>query len=263
MRVSLLILGSGTSQGVPTIGCTCDTCNSDDLRDRRLRPSALFLAGDKKILIDTSSDFRQQMLRSSIHRIDAVLYTHHHFDHIGGLDDLRQYNHLQGGAMQIYGLQETLDELRITFRYAFGAAKQEGGGLPSADLHAVNPDAPLQIDDVTVTPIPAMHGNMPVLGYRIGTIAYLTDTNHIPDPSYALLKDLDVLILDALRHRPHPTHFTLEEAVDTAQRIGARRTFFTHIAHNIQHERDSQLLPETMEFSYDGLLITSETHRND
>ncbi|MBR9978747.1 MAG: MBL fold metallo-hydrolase [Bacteroidetes bacterium] len=263
MRVSLLILGSGTSQGVPAIGCTCDTCHSDDLRDRRLRPSALFLAGDKKFLIDTSSDFRQQMLRSSTHRIDAVLYTHHHFDHIGGLDDLRQYNFLQGGAMRIYGLQETLDELRITFRYAFGSAMQEGGGLPSADLHVVDQDSPLQIDDVTVTPIPVMHGNMPVLGYRIGNIAYLTDTNNIPASSYALLKDLDVLILDALRHTPHPTHFTLGQAIETAHRIGARRTFFTHIAHNIQHERDSRLLPETMEFSYDGLLITSETHHND
>jgi phosphoribosyl 1,2-cyclic phosphate phosphodiesterase len=262
-RVTLLILGSGTSQGVPTIGCKCETCQSGDLRDRRLRPSALFSVGPKRILIDTSSDFRQQMLRSRIDRIDAVFYTHHHFDHIGGFDDLRQYNHLQGEAMRLHGLQETLDELRITFRYAFGSATQEGGGLPRTELIAVDADSPVLVGDIPVQPIPALHGTMPVLGYRIGDVAYITDTNHIPDTSLALLDDLDVLVLDALRHREHPTHFTLEQAVATAGQIGARKTFFTHIAHNIHHERDSALLPENMEFSYDGLLITSEETRND
>ncbi|MFZ1729290.1 MAG: MBL fold metallo-hydrolase [Bacteroidota bacterium] len=263
MKVSILMLGSGTSQGVPAIGCRCETCRSNDARDTRMRPSILFSIGTTTILVDTSSDFRQQMLRHSVHRIDAVLYTHHHFDHIGGFDDLRQYNYLQKSAMRVYGLEETLEELRTTFRYAFGGAAQMGGGVPSAILSAVAGGTNFEIDAVEITPIPVMHGVLPILGYRIGDTAYVTDTNHIPERSFALLENLDVLILDALRHEDHPTHFNLEEAIAAARRIGARRTYFTHIAHNILHGRDSRLLPENMEFSYDGLLITSDRDSHD
>ncbi len=263
MKTSLLVLGSGTSQGVPAIGCLCETCRSSDPRDARLRPSVLFSVGETTLLVDTSSDFRQQMLRTGIRHIDAVLYTHHHFDHIGGFDDLRQFNFLQKSPMRVYGLEETLDELRVTFRYAFGAARQTGGGLPSAELHAVDGGAPFSVDSITVTPIPVMHGVLPILGYRIGDMAYITDTNEIPERSFSLLEGLDVLVLDALRHKAHPTHFNLEEAIDIARRIGARRSYFTHIAHNILHARDSTLLPETMEFSYDGLLISTEPSGHD
>jgi phosphoribosyl 1,2-cyclic phosphate phosphodiesterase len=263
MKTSLLVLGSGTSQGVPAIGCRCETCRSSDPRDARLRPSVLVTAGETTLLIDTSSDFRQQMLRAGILKIDAVLYTHHHFDHIGGFDDLRQYNFLQKSAMRAYGLRETLDELQLTFRYAFGGARQSGGGVPSAELHAIEGGLPFTVDAVTVTPIPVMHGVLSILGYRIGDVAYITDTNEIPAKSCALLEGLDVLVLDALRHKEHPTHFSLEEAIETARRIGARRTFFTHIAHNILHARDTALLPDTMEFSYDGLLITAEPPGHD
>jgi phosphoribosyl 1,2-cyclic phosphate phosphodiesterase len=263
MRVSLLMLGSGTSQGVPAIGCRCDTCRSADPRDTRLRPSVLFSVGDISLLVDTSSDFRQQMLRGGILRLDGVLYTHHHFDHIGGFDDLRQYNFLQKSQMRLYGLDETLDELRVTFRYAFGEVLQEGGGVPNAELSRVEGGVPFVVGGVEVLPIPVMHGVLPVLGYRIGDVAYVTDTNHIPESSFPLLRDLDVLVLDALRHHAHPTHFSLEEAIATARRIGARRTYFTHIAHNIMHARDSALLPDDMEFSYDGLFITSERGHND
>ncbi len=260
MTVTLLVLGSGTSQGVPAIGCRCDTCRSSDPRDNRLRPSVLLSVDGINILIDTSSDFRQQMLRYGVTRIDAVLYTHHHFDHIGGFDDLRQYNFLQKQAMQLYGLEETLEEIRLTFRYAFGGARQSGGGLPSAHMHPVLGGETFTAGGIPVMPIPVMHGVLPILGYRIGDIAYLTDLNAIPADSYPLLENLDVLVLDALRHRAHPTHYSLEEAVEAARRIGARRTLFTHIAHNIHHERDSALLPDEMEFLYDGMMITSMQH---
>lgn len=257
MTVSLRMLGTGTSQGVPAIGCTCETCRSADPRDVRLRPSVLFTAGNTSLLVDTSSDFRQQMLRHLVPRIDAVLYTHHHFDHIGGFDDLRQYNYIQQSPMRLYGLRETLEEIRVTFRYAFGEARQPGGGVPSALLHDIEGGLPFDVDGVSILPIPVMHGILPILGYRIGDVAYITDTNRIPESSFALLEGLDVLVLDALRHHGHPTHFSLEESIGTARRIGARRTYFTHIAHNIMHARDSALLPDDMEFSYDGLFITS------
>jgi phosphoribosyl 1,2-cyclic phosphate phosphodiesterase len=228
----------------------------------RLRPSVLIRVNSVQLLIDTSSDFRQQMLRHRITQIDGVLYTHHHFDHIGGFDDLRQYNYLQNGSMPVYGLDETLEEIRMTFRYAFGAARQEGGGLPSAQLCPVAPGVPFQVSGVDVLPIPVMHGILPILGYRIGTVAYITDTNDIPDASVTMLQDLDILVLDALRHKVHPTHYSLDEAIAMAKRIGARRTLFTHIAHNIMHGRDCALLPENMEFSYDGQEVMSQQEQS-
>ncbi|MDX9757953.1 MAG: MBL fold metallo-hydrolase [Bacteroidota bacterium] len=263
MTVSLRLLGTGTSQGVPAIGCDCDTCRSTDARDTRLRPSALFTVGAVSLLIDTSSDFRQQMLRHGITRIDAVLYTHHHFDHIGGFDDVRQFNYLQQSSMPCYGRAETLEEIRQTFRYAFSAGQQEGGGVPSAVLNPVVEGQPFRVAGVEITPIPVRHGMLPILGYRVGNVAYLTDTNGIPETSMSLLAGLDVLVLDALRHRAHPTHFSLTEAIDVARGIGARRTYFTHIAHTIMHARDSALLPDDMEFSYDGLSLVSEWDHHD
>lgn len=260
-HVDICMLGTGTSQGVPAIGCTCPTCHSQDPRDRRLRPSAFISADDTHLLIDVSSDFRQQALTHGITRIDAVLLTHHHFDHIGGFDDLRQFNYLQRGPVHIYGLQESLDELRATFRYAFGQTLQEGGGVPQVVLHAVNPGVPFTVGGVTVLPLVVMHGIMPVLAFRVGPVAYVTDTNHIPDDTCAALADLDVLVLDALRHERHPTHFSLTESIAMARRIGARRTWFTHIAHNIMHERDATLLAPGMAFAYDGLRI--RTHEGD
>ncbi|MCZ7555560.1 MAG: MBL fold metallo-hydrolase [Bacteroidia bacterium] len=258
MSVSLRMLGTGTSQGVPAIGCDCETCTSADDRDRRLRPSVLFSVDGINLLVDTSSDFRQQMLRHRVPAIHAVLYTHHHFDHIGGFDDLRQYNFIQSMPMPLYGMQETLDELSVTFRYAFGHAKQVGGGLPVVEKHTVDGAQDFFIAGVRVVPLPALHGRMSVLGYRIGRVAYLTDVSEIPASTLERLSGLDVLVLDALRHRAHPTHLSLQQAIGIAENIAASRTYFTHIAHNIKHERDSVLLPETMEFSYDGLLITSD-----
>lgn len=257
-HVDICLLGTGTSQGVPAIGCTCPTCHSQDPRDRRLRPSAFITAGDVHLLVDVSSDFRQQALTHGISHIDAVLLTHHHFDHIGGFDDLRQFNYLQRGPVHIYGLEESLAELRATFRYAFGPVLQEGGGVPQVVLHAVEPGTPLIIGGVTVLPLLVMHGIMPVLAWRVGPVAYVTDTNDIPDDSIEALADLDVLVLDALRHERHPTHFSLSEAIAMAQRIGARHTWFTHIAHNIMHARDSMLLAADMAFAHDGLRIHAQ-----
>jgi phosphoribosyl 1,2-cyclic phosphate phosphodiesterase len=255
--VELLVLGSGTSQGVPAIGCTCDTCRSDDPRDHRLRPSVYVSSGETRILVDVSSDFRQQALRHAIGRIDAVVQTHHHFDHIGGFDDLRQFNYIQDGPVHLHGMESTLAEIRTTFRYAFGHNIQEGGGVPSVRLHEIDAGVPFRVGGIDVMPLRVMHGILPILAFRFGSVAYVTDTNHIPEESIAALQGLDVLVLDALRHQPHPTHFSLEEAIGMARRIGARRTWFTHIAHSIMHARDEAMLPEGMAFAYDGLRITS------
>lgn len=254
--VKLTILGSGTSQGVPAIGCKCETCTSDDPRDSRTRPSAMFSINGSNFLIDTSADFRVQALRHDIMNLDAVLYTHHHFDHIGGFDDIRSYNFLQGGPVNIYGMERTLNELKTTFRYAFGAAEQEGGGIPQVNLHAI-PDTPgsIHIAGIDIDIIPVLHVSLRVLGFRAGTIAYVTDASDIPQASFDRLQGLDVLVLNALRHQSHPTHYNLEESIATAGRIGARRTYFTHMAHDIKHGRDSALLPDGIAFAYDGLVI--------
>lgn len=251
---TVTVLGSGTSSGVPTIGCRCATCLSDDPRDKRLRPSLLVQSATTTIAIDTSSDFRQQMLRHNICALDAVVYTHHHFDHIGGFDDIRAYNFFLNRAMSIYLMEETFAELRRTFIYAFETPKQIGGGVPIVNTHIIDSE-PFAIGDITCVPIPMMHGSLRVNGYRIDNFAYCTDTNNIPDSSLALLQGLDTLILDALRYHEHPTHFTVEQAIEIAQRIGARKTYFTHIAHNIRHAELDSALPENMALSYDGLTI--------
>lgn len=256
--VDMCMLGTGTSQGVPAIGCTCPTCLSQDPRDHRLRPSAMVTVGGVHLLIDVSSDFRQQALSHSITRIDALLLTHHHFDHIGGFDDLRQFNYLQRGPVHIYGLEASLTELRATFRYAFGAATQEGGGVPHAELHPIEPGVPFDVQGVTVLPLLVMHGAMQVLAFRVGPVAYVTDTNFIPDETITALAGSDILVLDALRHESHPTHYSLSESIAVALRIRARQTWFTHIAHNIMHARDSALLGPDMAFAYDGLRLRSQ-----
>lgn len=250
MRATLL--GTGTSTGVPLIGCRCPVCTSDDPRNRRLRPSMMLEVGGAVILIDTSSDFRQQALRFGIPRIDAVLFTHMHADHILGLDDLRIYNFRQRASIPCFGSEETLAALRRTFRYAFEEVS-EGGGVPSIDLVAV--DGPFEAAGHSITPVPLFHGSLLVYGYRIGEFAYLTDCNRIPEKSWPLLEGLDVLVLDGLRYRPHSTHFNVEQALEAAAKIGARRTLLTHIAHEIDHTAPRFPLPEGVEFGYDGLVF--------
>ncbi len=253
--LEVTVIGSGTSSGVPQIGCDCAVCTSTDPRNRRLRPSLrlTFAApGGQQavILVDTSTDLRQQALRHGIHRLDAILFTHAHADHVFGLDDVRSYNFRQGAAIPCFGSEETLGRIRRTFAYIFEAG-QEGGGKPSLDLFAVR--EPFDLLGLRVLPIPVFHGSLEVFGYRIGTFAYVTDCSRIPDSSFGLLRGVETLILDALRYRPHPTHFSVEEALEAAERIGAKRTFLTHINHEIDHGNPQVPLPPGVEFGYDGL----------
>ena len=226
------MLGSGTSTGVPVVGCGCAVCTSDDPRNRRLRPGVRIDLEGGTIVVDTSPDFREQALRHRIGRVDAVLYTHPHADHVFGLDDLRVFNFLQRSSIPCYGSETTIARLRQIFSYVFEEG-QEGGGKPRIDLEVVA--EPFEVLGERVVPVPVWHGTMPVFGYRIGPFALVTDVNRIPEESFERLEGLDLLILSALRHRPHPTHFTVAEAIEIAARIGAKRTVLTHIAHEVDH----------------------------
>jgi phosphoribosyl 1,2-cyclic phosphate phosphodiesterase len=210
-----------------------------------------------RVIIDTSSDFRAQMLAHSVLEIDGVVYTHHHFDHIGGFDDLRPYAFRRGAAVPVYAMAETIGVLRSTFPYAFGLVESTGASIPNVELHTITED-PFSVGDIDILPIPLRHGQrMRVNGYRIGAVAYCTDTNHIPASSMQLLEGLDVLILDGLRWEPHPTHFMIEESLEIIDRLRPKRTYLTHIAHQILHAIDSEKLPPSVQFCYDGLVITA------
>lgn len=248
----MTFLGTGTSTGVPVLACDCAVCRSPDPRDHRLRPSVLLEWDGASVLIDTSTDLREQGLRVGLTRLDAVLLTHAHADHIFGLDEIRQFNWRQRGPVPVFGSAETLTALRRTFWYVFDDV-EAGGGKPSITTHAV--EAPFPLLGRAVVPVPLFHGNLPILGFRIGAFAYLTDASRIPDASRDLLDGLDVLVLNALRPRPHPTHFSLEEAVAEAARIGARRTLFTHMGHEMPHEAISASLPAGVELAWDGRVV--------
>lgn len=252
--MKITVLGSGTSTGVPLVGCSCQTCLSTDSRDKRLRPSILVESDTTTVVIDTSADFRYQMLRENVQKIDAVVFTHHHFDHIGGFDDLRAFNFMLRKALPIYLMQETMDNLERTFIYAFTDTGQKGGGVPVVVQHIID-TATFTVGDIDFMPIPMLHGKMRVNGYRIGNFAYCTDTNFISEESFALLHNLDILILDALRYEAHTTHFNVDQALAVAQRIGARQTYFTHIAHNIKHDDLESRLPPGVAICYDGLQL--------
>lgn len=246
------MLGSGTSTGIPVVGCGCAVCTSRDPRDRRLRPGLRLDLAAGTVVVDTSPDFRQQALEFGVERVDAVLYTHSHADHVFGLDDLRIFNFRQRAAIPCYGSPQTMRRLRQIFSYVFEEC-QEGGGKPRLEL--VDVEAPFELLGETVVPIPVWHGEMPVYGYRIGGFAVVTDVNRIPEESYARLAGVDTLVLSALRYTPHSTHFTVEEAIGVAERIGARRTLLTHIAHEIEHGRPRVALPTGVEFGYDGCVV--------
>lgn len=255
MRVTFL--GTGTSTGVPVVGCDCGTCRSDDVRDRRWRPSVhLQLDGGPSVLVDASPDLRAQALRFNVDRIDLILLTHGHADHMLGLDDVRVYNFRQGGAIPCYGAARTLADVRRMFAYVFDPATPRGGGLPQFELWPLS--GPFSVAGRTFVPVPLRHGALPVLGYRIGAFAYLTDCSEIPAISWPLLRDLDVLVLDALRHRPHSTHFNLDGAVEAARRIGARRTYFTHMTHDLRHAETCERLPAGMRLAHDGLVLDAD-----
>ena len=252
MRITFL--GTGTSSGVPVIACECATCRSDDARDRRWRTSvAITLDDGTSVLVDASPDLRAQALAFGLTRVDTILLTHEHADHVLGLDDVRIYNFRQGRAIPCLGTARTLARVRGMFSYVFDPATPRGGGLPQLVLSTLA--GPFSIGGCTIVPVPLLHGSLPVLGFRIGAFAYLTDCNAIPDGSWPLLRGLDVVVLDALRRKPHATHFTLDEAVTAAGRIGAARTYFTHMAHDLPHAATCDGLPEGMTLAYDGLRL--------
>ncbi len=247
------LLGTGTSTGVPSIGCECETCTSDDPRDQRLRVSVLVEHDGQTILIDTSSDFRQQALRQKLKHLDAVLITHCHADHIFGLDDIRPLN-FRHGALPLYANEAAWKDLRRIFQYVFSPS-HFGGGLPQVVPHTVVAGAAFCLSrDLQVTPLEVIHGRLPVVAYRLNDFAYATDLSEIPPAALAGLRDLDVLVLDCLRiHRAHPTHLTLAGALAYVEQLKPRRTYLTHLAHDIKHARDSALLPDGVEFGYDGM----------
>jgi phosphoribosyl 1,2-cyclic phosphate phosphodiesterase len=246
-------LGTGTSHGVPMIGCRCGVCRSADPRDRRLRPSIyLSLADGTRVLVDTTPDLRSQALAHDLDRVDAILFTHCHADHVMGLDEVRRFNVLQQASVPCYGDRRTLDELRRTFAYIF-EAPDEGGGIPKVTLHPV--DAPFTIGAQTITPVPVLHGRRPIFGYRFGGFAYLTDCSAIPDESWPLIEGLDTLVIDALRHRPHPSHFTVAGALAVIERAAPRRALLTHICHDLGHAATGANLPNGVDMAYDGLTL--------
>lgn len=250
--MKVIILGTGTSQGVPIIGCRCRTCTSVNPKDKRLRTSAYIEADGQKLLIDTSADFRQQMLQNKIDDIDSVLYTHHHIDHIAGLDDLRQINQRFDKFIDLYGNKLTMEELAITFRYVFDERLIKHQAVPLVHMHPIE-NKPFKIGDVAIIPIEVIHGNLPIFGYRIKNFAYITDASFIPEEEEHKLKDLDVLVLNALRIRPHPTHFNLEQATELALKYGAKKTYFTHITHEMFHDEVNKSLPPNIALGYDSL----------
>jgi phosphoribosyl 1,2-cyclic phosphate phosphodiesterase len=250
------VLGSGTSTGVPTIGCRCAVCTSADPRDNRLRPSILVRYGGRGILIDTTPDFRTQALRMPIERVDAILYTHAHADHILGLDDVRPFNYRQRSEIPIYAMQETLDSIRRVFQYAF-EPEPAHTSIPKLKLHAIE-DEPFDLFGLTITPLRVMHGETQILGFRFGAAAYITDQSDIPEATKEKLRGLNVLFLDALRHKPHPTHSTVAQSLKWVGELKPRRTYFTHISHDLGHASTEAALPEGVKLAYDGLEIVVE-----
>ena len=250
--IQIVVLGSGTSSGVPTIGCRCEVCLSADPRDKRLRPSVLLRYNGRNVVIDTTPDFRAQVLRVGLERLDAIVYTHAHADHILGLDDVRPFNYRQRGTIPVYATESTLEVLQRVFQYAFDPEPQST--VPKLDLHVLH-DEPFELFGLTFTPIRLDHGHSIVFGFRFGAAAYLTDHSAIPEESKAKLRGLDVLFLDALRYRPHPTHTTVDEALKLVEELQPRRVFFTHMCHDLGHSKTEATLPPHVRLAYDGLTI--------
>jgi len=265
--VRVTVLGSGTSHGVPAIGCDCAVCTSTDVRDKRTRPSIYIESPGRNdpgydpqtataILVDTSTDLRAQALANDVHRVDAILFTHGHADHVLGLDETRRFNELQETPIGCYADAGTVDILRRMFSYIFASSGQEGGGIPQLRLFSIA--GTFTMGGVEIVPIPLFHGELPVLGFRVGPFAYLTDCNRIPEASWPLLMDgggIRILLLDALRESPHPTHFNLSEALDVVSRIKPERAYFTHICHELSHEATCRRLPAGVQLAYDGLVL--------
>ena len=256
MRAILTVLGSGTSMGVPTIGCDCAVCRSVDPRDRRTRPSVMITYNGRHVVIDTTPDFREQALREKITQLDAVLYTHTHADHILGIDDLRPltYRH-KPRKMPLYATPRNCEFLRNMFRYIF-EAEYKFGGLPLVELRPI--EGAVELFGARFEPLTVIHGETPILGFRFGSAAYLTDHSEVPAETLARLQDLDILFLDALRYKPHPTHSSVEQSLKIVEEVKPQRTFFTHICHDLPHEATNAALPPNVRLAYDGMKLEFE-----
>jgi phosphoribosyl 1,2-cyclic phosphate phosphodiesterase len=250
--MKLTFLGTGTSTGVPTVGCECAVCTSMDPHDQRTRPSVMIEYDGRVVLIDTTPDFRQQALRERIKRLDAVIFTHGHADHVLGLDETRVFYFRQQVPLPLYADEATLKTLRRIFSYIFDQTYKYGG-IGKLDPHAI--DGEFKLWGQEFVPVPVLHGDLPVLGFRFGRVAYVTDFSTIPETSLPLLEDLEILVLDALRHAPHPTHSNLEQSLALVERLKPRRAFFTHIAHELAHAATNAALPGHVRLAHDGLSI--------
>ena|SRR5258708_17892126 len=252
MRATLTVLGSGTSMGVPTIGCSCRVCTSTDPHDKRLRPSIVLQYNEHCVLIDTTPDFRQQALREHITRLDAIIYTHAHADHILGLDDVRPLSFKRPDKIPLYAHPKTTEGLQEVFKYIFDA-NYKYGGIARVQMNSI--DGPLELFGARFESVRVVHGETDIHGFRFGSAAYLTDFSEVPAESMAQLRNLDILFLDALRRNPHPTHSTVEKSLRLVEELKPKRAFFTHISHDLPHEETNQGLPENVRLAHDGLKL--------
>ena len=253
--MQITFLGTGTSNGIPLLACDCPVCRSDNPKNQRLRSSVLLSKDGKNLLIDASSDFRQQGLKHNIRALEAILITHIHADHIFGLDEMRRYNQTARRRLKVFLSADFDREIREVLRYLYEPPKQIGGGISLLDNQILEPLQTTDIAGFAVTALPLKHGQLDIYGYRVDNFAYLTDCSFIPPETFSALQGVETVVLDALRDTPHPTHFSLEQAVAAARQIGARQTYFTHIAHNLEHETTNQKLPANMQLAYDGLAV--------
>ena len=252
--MNILFLGSGTSTGVPSLCCNCNVCRSVNPKNKRLRSSILVRNDKNHLLIDTSTDLRQQCLVNNINHIDQVLYTHHHADHVNGIDELRSFNYFNNTAIPCYGNKQTIREIKKNFNYIFNGTTQVGGGLPKLSLCTINGKT-FTLGGVYITPLNIIHGSLTILGYKLNNCAYITDCSGMPNETKKQLKNLDILILNALGFDPHPTHFSLSQALDAVEELKPKRTILTHINHKFDHDTVLAGLPEGVEIAYDGLAI--------
>jgi len=252
--MKVTFLGTGTSQGIPMIACDCEVCSSQNTKDKRLRSSVLVEVEGFHIVIDTGPDFRQQMLREKVQKLDAVLFTHEHKDHTAGLDDIRAFNFRQQKDMPVYGTGKVLNQIKGEFAYIF--AEKRYPGIPQVELHEITKDHYFKIEDIKILPIEVFHHHLPVLGYRFGDFTYITDANYIATEEISKIYGTKVLVINALQRADHLSHFSLTQAIEMAQHIGAEKTYFTHLSHRMGlHDQVTQELPENIEIAYDGLVL--------
>lgn len=250
--MKIILLGTGTSQGIPVIGCECRVCKSKDPRNNRTRCSALINYDGHNIIIDTATEFRFQVLNNNIKRVDAVLFTHAHADHVHGLDDIRQFNEIQGVTIPCFGNKSTMEIIRKKYDYVF-TPSQQGGGKPDISMNVI--DSEFNIFGVKIIPLPVKHGFLDILGYRVGNFAYITDAKYVPEETMQKINNLDILVINALRYESHDTHLSVDEALRIIERVKPKKAFLTHICHRLEHEETERSLPKHVRLGFDGLAI--------